>query len=196
MKSFLTIEAISFLIILFFASCNPKQQQRVVAGNEIDTLFFMQRGDSIATSMQEVLLKNVMQATKAGGPAYAVSFCNERAIPLTDSLSERYNCRIQRISDKYRNQANKPNETDKAVLLQMSTSNPVKPLLLSENGERIYYKPIKIAQPACLNCHGNEGKEIAITTMEAIMKKYPDDLATGYKEGDFRGMWKITFPEK
>jgi hypothetical protein len=196
MKSFLTIEAISFLIILFFASCNPKQQQRVVAGNEIDTLVFMQRGDSIATLMQEVLLKNVMQATKAGGPAYAVAFCNERAIPLTDSLSERYHCRIQRISDKYRNQANKPNETDKAVLLQMSTSNPVKPLLLSENGERIYYKPIKIAQPACLNCHGNEGKEIAITTMEAIRKKYPDDLATGYKEGDFRGMWKITFPEK
>ena len=196
MKSFLTIEVIFFLIMLFFASCNPKQQQTAVAGNEIDTLVFIQKGDSIAALMQEVLLQNVMQATKVGGPAFAVAFCNERAMPLTDSLSERYNCRIQRISAKYRNQANKPTENDEAVLLQLNTSNATKPILKSENGERIYYKPIKIAMPACLNCHGNEGKEIALQTMEAIRKKYPDDLATGYKEGDFRGMWKITFPEK
>lgn len=193
MKSFLIIEAISFLVILLFASCNPKQQQLTVDGNDIDTLAFMQRGDSIAKAMQEVLLQNVMQATKAGGPAYAVTFCNERAMPLTDSLSERYNCRIQRISHKYRNPANKPTENDAVVLLKLSASNSAMPLFVSENGENIYYKPIKIAMPACLNCHGEEGKNIAPKTLEVIRQKYPNDLATGYKEGDFRGMWKITF---
>jgi len=196
MKKTLTIEALSFLVILFLASCNPKQQQSTVAGNNIDTLAFIQRGDSIATAMQEVLLQNVMQVTKAGGPVYAVTFCNERAMPLTDSLSEKYNCRIQRISDKYRNPSNKPTENDLAVLLKLSASNAAKPLFVSENGEKIYYKPIKIAMAACLNCHGDEGKNIAPKTLEVIRQKYPNDLATGFKEGDFRGMWKITFREK
>lgn len=195
-KNFLTIEAISFLVVLFLASCNPNQQQLTAEGNKIDTLAFMQRGDSIATVMQEVLLQNVMLASKAGGPVYAVTFCNERAMPLTDSLSEKYNCRIQRISDKYRNPANKPKGNDTAVLLKLSASNAAKPLFVSENGENIYYKPIKIAMPACLNCHGEEGKNIAPQTLEVIRQKYPNDLATGYKEGDFRGMWKITFQEK
>ena len=196
MKTFPTIEAMAFLVMLFLASCNPKQQQNTVAGNETDTLAVMQRGDSIANAMQEVLLQNVMTATKKGGPVYAVAFCNERAVSLTDSLSKVYSCQIQRISDKYRNPANKPNENDEAVLLKLKSSNPVKPFLVSENGQNIYYKPIKIAMPACLNCHGVEGKEITMETLAAIRKKYPDDMATGYKEGDFRGMWKITFMEK
>ncbi len=196
MKIFPTIEAMAFMVMLFLASCNPKQQQNTTAGNEIDTLAIMQRGDSIANAMQEVLLQNVMHATKKGGPVYAVAFCNERAMPLTDSLSGEYKCKIQRISDKYRNPANKPNENDEAVLLKMKSSNPVKPFLGNENGKTIYYKPIKIAMPACLNCHGAEGKEIAMKTFSAIRQKYPNDLATGYKEGDFRGMWKITFRDK
>jgi hypothetical protein len=50
--------------------------------------------------------------------------------------------------------------------------------------------------PACLNCHGNAEKDIATKTLEVIMQKYPNDLAIGYKEGDFRGLWKITFPEE
>ncbi|MHC1777644.1 MAG: DUF3365 domain-containing protein [Lentimicrobium sp.] len=193
MKKFPTFEAMAFLVMLFLASCNPKQQQNSAAGNEIDTLAFIRNGDSIANAMQEVLLKNVIQATQKGGPVYAVAFCNERAMPLTDSLSGEYNCQIQRISDKYRNPANKPNEYDEAVILKMKSSNPAKPFLGSENGNTIYYKPIKIAMPACLNCHGTEGREIAMKTLEAIRQKYPNDLATGYKEGDFRGMWKITF---
>lgn len=196
MKKFPTIEAIAFLVILFLSSCNPKQQQNTDAVYEIDTLAFMQRGDSIAKVMQEVLLQNVMQANKAGGPVYAVAFCNERAMPLTDSLSQIYNCLIQRISDKYRNPANMPDKTDKDVLVRMGSSISGEPMLVSENGKVIYYKPIRIAMPACLNCHGTEGKEIAMTTIEVIRQKYPDDLATGYKEGDFRGLWKITFPEE
>lgn len=196
MKIFPYIIAASFLAFLLLASCNPKQQPDTSAKNEIDTLVFMQRGDSIANALQEVLLQNVMLATKAGGPAYAVVFCNERAMPLTDSLSKEYNCKIQRISDKYRNPANKPDGNDEAALQKIRSANPAKPFLVSENGKSIYYKPIKIAMPACLNCHGTEGKEIAMKTLEAIRQKYPDDLATGYKEGDFRGMWKITFQEE
>lgn len=196
MKKYLYSIAASLFVFMFLVSCNPKLQPDNAAKNEVDTMSFTQQGDSISTIMQRVLLSNLIQATKAGGPSYAVAFCNERAMSLTDSLSEKYHCRIQRISEKYRNPTNKPNKYDEDVLLRLGSSTSGEPLLVSENGRVVYYKPIRIANPACLNCHGNEGKEIAVKTLEAIRKKYPDDMATGYKEGDLRGMWKITFQEE
>ena len=196
MKKYLNCIAASLFAVIFLASCNPKPQADNAAKNEVDTLSFKQQGDSISTIMQRVLLKNVMQATKAGGPVYAVTFCNERAMPLTDSLSKEYNCQIQRISDKYRNPSNKPTKYDEDVLLRLASSTSGKPLLVSENGRVVYYKPISIALSACLNCHGLKNKDIAPKTLEAIVQRYPNDLATGYKEGDFRGSWKITFREE
>jgi hypothetical protein len=196
MKNLLYGLAFSFSAILFLASCNPKQRPDTAGNNEIDSISFIKHGDSISSVMQQVLLANVMQATKSGGPVYAVTFCNERALPLTDSLSKMYSCQIQRISDKYRNPVNKPAKNDEAVYLKLKSSNAAEPLLVAEDGKIVYYRPIKIGMPACLNCHGVEGKEIAIKTLETIRQKYPDDLAIGYKEGDFRGLWKITFPEK
>ncbi|PKP49661.1 MAG: hypothetical protein CVT94_04495 [Bacteroidetes bacterium HGW-Bacteroidetes-11] len=196
MKSFCNSVIVSLFAILFLASCNPKQRSKSAAKNEIDTAYFKQQGDSISAIMQQVLLSNVMKATKAGGPVYAVAFCNERAMPLTDSLSQKYNCQIQRISDKYRNPANKPSKDDEDVLLRIGSSNSGESVLVSGNGKVVYYKPIRIAMPSCLNCHGNRLNDIAPKTFEVIQQKYPGDLATGYKEGDFRGLWKITFPEE
>ncbi len=180
-----------FLAILLFVSCQSKQQKSADLHNAIDTSAFLKQGDTISSLVQKVLLANVMQAMKSGGPGFAVTYCNEKAMPLTDSLAKAHNCLIQRVSDKYRNPLNKLSETDEEIFKAVSTS--MNPVLISENGQLIYYKPIKIAMPACLTCHGNTGKELNMETAEIIKQKYPEDLATGYKEGDFRGMWKITF---
>lgn len=188
--------AISFLTILFLVSCNTKQQKATETVKVIDSANLLQKGDSITTRVQKLLLANVMTAMKAGGPVNAVEFCNIHAMPLTDSLAGEYNCVIQRVSDKYRNPANKLSEADADILVKMSSSVPIKPVLASENGRMVYYKPIKIAMPACLSCHGSAGKEIESKTLEIITQKYPNDRAIGYKEGDLRGLWKITFLEK
>ena len=58
----------------------------------------------------------------------------------------------------------------------------------------VYYKPIRIALPACLKCHGEPISDIDVATSEKIQNLYPADLATGYKLNDFRGLWKIEFP--
>jgi hypothetical protein len=52
-----------------------------------------------------------------------------------------------------------------------------------------YMKPIKIGA-ACLKCHGNEGN-IPPEVKELITKRYPDDKAVGYKNGDLRGAVSI-----
>lgn len=183
----------AMVALLVAASCSSRQQSGQEAPDSIDTIAYMKSGDSITRIMQEVLLKNVMQATKAGGAVYAVEFCNERAIPLTDSLSAIYNCRIQRISDRFRNPANKPTESDLPVLEGMMSSGQAKPVVTSDAGSIVYYKPIKIGMASCLNCHGSENGQIDRNILDVIKQKYPADNATGYKEGDLRGAWKITF---
>lgn len=185
--------ALSILLILVFTSCNPKQQKTSGAVKAVDTVAILKQGDSITNRVQKLLLSNVMTAMKAGGPVNAVSFCNIHAMPLTDSLAGEYKCVIQRVTDKYRNTANKLTEADSDIFVKIGSSNPMKPVLVSENGQIVYYKPIKIAMPACLSCHGSTGKEIELKTLEIITQKYPNDMATGYKEGDLRGLWKITF---
>lgn len=193
MEKFKLSIAVSIILILFFAACNPQQQKTDKSSNAIDTTAYLQKGDSISAIVQKVLLANVMQAMKSGGPANAVSFCNERAIPFTDSLAKAHNCLIQRVSDKYRNPANKLTVQDQEIWTRMSTAATANTISGSENGHLVFYKPIKIAMPACLACHGTPGKETDPKTIEIIKQKYPEDLATGYKEGDLRGMWKITF---
>jgi len=177
----------------FLLSCNPNSQEKTANDQVTDTTAMLKLGDSITSAVQKVLLANVMNATKSGGVIYAVTYCNQQAMPLTDSLAKKYNCVINRVSDKYRNPTNKPSGKESEILAAMSASTPMKPVLISENGKMIYYKPIKIAMPACLSCHGTPGKEMETKTFESILKLYPSDLATGYKEGDFRGMWKITY---
>jgi hypothetical protein len=192
MNRFIFSLLVTVVILAATVSCHikPKSAEAVKTN---DTLLLLKLGDSITTQVQKVLLANVMQAMKEGGPVNAVSFCNVHAMPLTDSLAEEYNCLIQRVSDKYRNPANIPTITDLEILSRMSTANGMKPLTISEDGLTIYYKPITIAMPSCLSCHGYVGKEIDGKTAEIIRQKYPNDLATGYKEGDLRGLWKITF---
>lgn len=188
--------AISIFLIFFFASCKTKQQKVADTVNSIDTADLLKKGDTITNRVQKLLLTNVMLAMKAGGPGNAITFCNVHALALTDSLTSEYNCLIHRVSDKYRNPANIPTVNDLEILAAMSSAKAMKPLVVSEDGQIVYYRPIKIVMPSCLRCHGSAGKEIDTKTLDIIREKYPNDLATGYKEGDLRGLWKITFLEE
>ena len=53
---------------------------------------------------------------------------------------------------------------------------------------------IFLGMETCLKCHGRVGHEIANETYAVISKLYPEDKATNYRLGDFRGAWKVRFP--
>lgn len=158
----------------------------------------LQAGDSIAMQAQKTLVGALMKQLNEQGSTAALSFCNVHAIPLTDSLSRRFKCHIQRISEKNRNPDNAPaTDQDRAVLQQYSEQHgagqPLKSVVKTEQGKPVCYKPIMVAMPACLQCHGTPGADISSETAQLLGEKYPADRATGYKQGDFRGAWKITF---
>lgn len=178
------------LAILSVGFQSPQPLQQVVDYRKL--------GDSISLQAQQTLIKNLLGAIQKGGTDYAVAFCNEKAMPLTDSLSKKYRVEIQRISAKNRNPKNVASLFDKKMLaLFASTAVPsLKDTLINTPKSYVYYKPIKIGMPTCLQCHGKPKQDINDATASTIHKKYHFDKATGYSMGELRGAWKLTFRAK
>lgn len=180
--------SLSFLMA-FLISCNGKISTSDKAVNN-----YQKTGDSISSVSQNVLMKNVSAAIKKGGTQHAIDFCSVRAIPLTDSLSEKYRVKIVRITDRNRNPDNAlKTDLDRKVFASFSKNPNLKDSVSIENGKHVYYKRINLAMPTCTKCHGNPETEIAPPTLQKILAKYPADKAKNYQMGDFRGMWKLTF---
>ena len=179
----LIVSIFSFFII----SCgNP--------GSKIDPTTYMEyknRGDEITNLAQATLLSNVGQAIQTGGTKYAVEFCNLRASSIVDSLNTINSCTISRITEKNRNPNSFVGNNTEKNIIQLMAKGVVNDTLLQTKNRLTYFKPIKIALPACLKCHGNPDTDIDAETLQKINQLYPADLATGYYLNDFRGMWKF-----
>ncbi len=187
MKQFRLVIFVTFLFTLL--ACKSK-------GPSIETMDFMAVGDSLSTDAFDTLSILLNHEIASGGWEKAIEVCRKKGPELTGMLSDE-NTIIRRTSLKIRNPANTADELEKSELafyhklLEAGDSIKSK-LVVDHSGTVHYFKPIKI-QPLCLNCHGVEGENIAPATLAVLNKEYPNDQATGYKTGDLRGLWHITF---
>ena len=184
----LLLKSIAFsLALIVFSSCSSNKQ-KLLSQEEKNTWLLL--GDSISVDMQNTLLKNVSGAIQKGGTDFAVEFCNIRAMPLTDSIAKNFKVQIQRLSDKNRNPENTIQTQADSLAWEIIKTEKTHFIEQDKDGAVVYFKPISIAMPTCIKCHGNK-TDIIESTQKIIAQKYPDDKATGYKMGDLRGMWKI-----
>ncbi len=176
-------------------SCNNKSEEKEIAPETYS--LYIKKGAEISAEAQAALLSNVSRAMQKGGPEYAVEFCNLQASSIVDSLNQLYNTEIGRVSARNRNPRNNlKNDTEKELwnkMAQKIKAGNGHDTLLVMNDDLVYYKPIKTAMPACLNCHGAPGEDINPAAFEKIQTLYPEDKATGYDLNEFRGLWKIRF---
>lgn len=184
------------LLVLF--SCNSTTEESTEPAMDTaevkDNHMYYEKGREISQTMQGVLLSNVSSAIQVGGTSHAVEFCNTRALPLTDSISQKYDVRISRVSDKNRNPANAANEAE-LKLIEAMKLNSIKDTVLTMETGSVYYSAIKTGMPACIKCHGNPESDIEANTLKMIDSLYPNDKAKNYGLGDFRGLWKIQFQQ-
>ncbi len=184
-------KSIFFLLgAMVLLSCSNKQEH--ISEGEKASLILL--GDSISTEMQNVLLQNVAGAVQKGGTDYAVEFCNIQAMPLTDSIANNFKVYIQRLSDRNRNPANAIQTQTDSLAWEKIKHGKTGFTEQDKNGEVYYYKPIVIAMPTCIKCHGDK-TDLTESTQKIIAQKYPNDKAFGYEMGDLRGMWKIKLKE-
>lgn len=186
----LIIIGIILTVVLIYCNSNSKH------GEPID---YTIHGNILASRTFDTLSQSLQKAIREKGFEGAIGFCSEKAYPLTAAYKEE-EVNIKRVAMRVRNADNQPTDAERIqlelfeALLQQGDTLPTK--LVAENtGVVHYYKPIMI-QPLCLNCHGTPGTEIAEATLKAIQANYPYDEAIGYKAGDFRGLWHITFSPK
>lgn len=186
---------------LFLFSCKEKVDKEesteiVEVKTAVDEKAMAKLADSIAIHAQKTLLSNVVNAIQKGGTEYAVDFCNTTAISITDSIADLYTVNIQRITNKPRNPDNHLATTQDSLvwnrMLQFAQNEGKLPAGSLENDgvDYYYYKPIAMGMPTCVQCHGG-ANDINPRTKDIINQRYPNDQATGYKTGDFRGLWKI-----
>jgi len=157
------------------------------------------QGKEIAKATAKKLGGTMIEKMKDGGVKEAVPFCNTKAIPLTSEMSEKFNVSIKRTSHLIRNEDNKPNDQEVLVISNyrdlMAKEKGLKPVVeLDSDGNPHFYAPI-IIQKKCLTCHGEIGVDVTKKSDSIIEFYYPKDLATGFKEGDLRGIWSITFKQ-
>ncbi len=170
----------------------PKPQHKVASDKSLA------KAKKMALATKKVLGKNLMTALQDSGKYHALSFCNVRAIPLTDSMSQNLAHSIKRVSDKARNPNNRASQFERDILAQFRTQlengeEPEGQIAKLASGDYAYY-PI-ITNAMCLQCHGEIGKDLDSDFYKELKKLYPQDEAIGYQTNQLRGMWVVELSE-
>ena len=179
-----------FLLTILLASCQASLSDKEVTA-------YKEKGLLISKSTGKELSETLTSKMKSGGIIEAVEFCNTAALPLTQQMSDKHGVFIKRTSLKTRNPLNKPSDSEILVLNEFQANLDqgiaLEPKVqLDQNGIPNYYAPI-LVDKKCLSCHGTLDQELSRPADSIIKSHYPNDLATGYHEGDLRGIWSISF---
>jgi len=129
-------------------------------------------------------LKSALQQDKT--QEIAMGTCSSIAMKMTNDYNNiSPKVKVRRTALKYRNPANKPDATDKQVMYRFLALNDGKPVAVDMGDKYRVYKPLK-TKAKCLLCHGDIN-QMSPKVLQIIKTKYPHDLATGFKLGEFRG---------
>ena len=154
--------------------------------------------EAAAETASEILLpfkKSLKQALVKGmesGPMEAMDVCRIKA-PKLAAQAARPGVTLGRTSHKLRNPSNAPADWMKPLLKAYRAADgkqPARTVQLTD-GKTGYVEPI-YAQTLCLTCHGTN---LAPPVQEHLASRYPNDQATGFSDGDFRGrFWVVLDP--
>lgn len=157
------------------------------------------RAERAARSLAADLMARLGKELGEGGPANAVTVCSQAAPEIARSLSTG-GLTIRRVTQKPRNPQNQPDAWEKVELEKyaalMAQGQPLNDVavIVGEGAEARFrfLRPITIGK-TCLKCHG-KAEDQDPCVKQVLSGKYPQDQATGYREGDFRGAISVTLP--
>jgi len=152
-------------------------------------------GRAASDALMKSLGGQLKAALQSGGPVQAIAVCQQVALSMTASASEPFEgVSMRRTTLKPRNPANAPDPLDREVLEEMAEAagqveGAPEPVIEWREDVARFYRPLMV-QEVCLKCHGdpeNFSPELA----RALAERYPEDRATGYALGDFRGVIRV-----
>lgn len=135
-------------------------------------------------------LQEHMQVDPTG--VAALGFCTAKAMEVTADINKELPsyAKVRRTALRTRNKANTPDTIDIKIMneyvdaIEKKKFSPDLIKVFQEGNTTRVYKPL-VTEGVCLKCHGeNISKELH----DMILSSYPEDNATGFKEGELRGV--------
>lgn len=175
-------------------SATPEAKPAPASSAAPDKAALTEQAKNAAQKLGGTLKGELEAAMKTGGPLAALSICNLKAPEIAKAVSTESGMQVSRISLKNRNPVmGQANEWQIQVLndfeARKAKGEAADTLAYAEvvGNEYRFMKAIPTGA-ACLNCHGTEVKPEVLTRINEL---YPNDKATGYKEGDIRGAFVV-----
>lgn len=139
--------------------------------------------------LQQALVPRLVAALEQGDAASAVDVCRAVAQPLTQQTAQALNLKMGRTSFRLRNPQNAPPAWARPYVLaaEGKRAQEVSGWVV-DLGDRVgVLRPIPTAK-LCLSCHGDKS-HVTADVSRALAQAYPNDAATGFREGDLRGFF-------
>jgi hypothetical protein len=155
---------------------------------------------AVAALQQSLAPRLIQSMTEDGVPA-AIEVCAEEAPDIAARVATEQGLRIGRVSTRWRNPDNAPLDWHQGVFERFQSAIEAGEPADAQRWSTREQLPEGVALRAmvgletrglCLACHG---AAVADEVREAIARRYPDDRATGFAEGDLRGAVWVEIPE-
>jgi hypothetical protein len=168
------------------------------ASTEPDGAALTVQAQAAVAAFASALKSELTVAMQAGGPLQAIEVCNSKAPAIAREVSLQRGWQVARVSERNRNPGNAPTEWQAAVLQEfqarLEAGEAVDNLAwhdigVSNGGREFRYMQAIPTASLCLACHG---ETIALPVAAKLAELYPDDQATGFREGDIRGAFVVT----
>jgi hypothetical protein len=135
-------------------------------------------------------------AIQAGGAEGALEVCNKQAPVIAAEISRDSGWSVARTSLKPRNAASAPDDYERKIMegfeARIAKGEKAADLasaeIVEQNGKVFRFVKAIPTGPVCVTCHG---ENVAPELKQKISALYPRDQATGYKEGDMRGVFTL-----
>lgn len=169
----------------FIIACNSQ--------TKVEQVDYISKSKPIAQSFGQTLKSELNDAISIEGPAGAIEVCKSVSKMMEDDYTEKHPeiIRLRRVSLKTRNpETHTPTEKEREWLIQqeeiVASNQQPQPGVIHGRDEVTVLFPIVIDNPLCLVCHGDI-QHMPDDFKETLNRNYPNDNATGYQLGDFRG---------
>lgn len=189
------------LVTLLFA-CSPSGTDGPPDALEPDEAArAVEVGAPAADALMQGLVSELRQSMDQDGVASAVAFCSVEALDITEQIQDEHDAGLdlKRTTLRWRNALNAPDPWEERMLQYLDRLERTRPDSVptqitgqGPDGTLRYYRVLRTAT-MCLHCHGPI-PAMASDVRQTIRERYPDDRATGYAEGDLRGLIRVQIP--
>lgn len=172
----------------------PAVEAAPAAAPSVDKAALAEEAKAAVQAMGGKLKGELEAAMKAGGPVEALNVCKDKAPEIAKAVSAEKGVQVSRVSLKNRNpEMGAANEWQTKVLndfeAKKAAGEDPATIAYAEvvDNEFRFMKAIPTGE-VCLKCHGTD---LSPAVTAKLTELYPDDKATGFKEGDLRGAFVV-----